>query len=109
MALINQPYIPFDFVNWDSPNRYSYKEPAECSGVYIIAKPGIIEGKLLYQILYVGCSKNVKNRYLGHKLWHDLKKSEGYIKFFFKECSDYKSREKELIKDLQPKHNINGK
>ena len=109
MALRNQPYIEFDFKNWNSLSRYSYSELPSKSGVYIIATPEFIDGKLKYQILYVGSTKNICKRYAGHEKRTIIKREEKYSRFYFTECNDYAKRENELIKQLQPKYNKYGK
>ena len=106
MALRDQPYIEYNFKNWESTSRYSYSEPPQNPGVYVFAKPEIIDGKTKHQILYIGSTKNIFKRYAGHEKRSIIKKNEGFYRFYFMECDDYIQKEKELIKKLQPKYNI---
>lgn len=109
MAENYQPFIEYNFSKWNSPDGYSCVELPNNSGVYVIAVPEFIDGKLKYKILYVGSTKNIFKRYCNHEKRMMIKRDEGYSKFYFIECPDFRKQEKILIKELQPKYNKYGK
>lgn len=91
--------------DWHTPNTYdtNYKEPGNISGVYLLVEPNYANNT--NNILYVGSAKNLKQRYKKHEVLRILKETYGYIRFYFKEEINYRSVEKFLIKQIQPKYN----
>lgn len=93
---------------WLSPNGYScFGVPEEKPGVYIFAIP--IPPYTESEIVYVGSSKNLKKRLLGHEIKKEIKRD--FFKTYFFYCEDFISLEKSLIKKYSPRLNIkhNGK
>ena len=66
MVLENQPFVEYSFRGWGSDGRYSYSEPPQGCGVYVIVNSEFRDGKLMYQMMYVGSSRNIAKRYKGH-------------------------------------------
>lgn len=99
--------MAFKFISqdWKTPNTYScnFAEPPKRSGVYLLTFVDFKTQK--YDILYVGSSKNLNNRYSTHSKITELQKIYHYIQFYFKEVDNYIEVEKQLIKEIQPKYN----
>lgn len=109
MEIDGRVFIKFSFRGWKHTGRYSYTEPPSRPGVYILAVPEIIDGEILYEILYIGSSTNISRRHNGHEKKSIAGLNYDFYRFFFKECDNYLEYEKELIKLLNPKYNKYGK
>lgn len=99
----------FNPEEWLTPNTYdtNYKDAPESSGVYLLVRPTFNYSLQppKFEILYVGSSKCLSQRYSKHEVLRALIKAYGYIQFYFKECQDYIEAEKKLIKQIQPQFN----
>lgn len=99
--------------NWFTPNSFcaDFKYPPEKSGVYLLAstKMDYINKKINYEILYVGSSTNLKQRYETHEVLRRLKDKYEYVKFFFIEHKSHLTEEYRLIKKIKPPYNKIGK
>jgi excinuclease UvrABC nuclease subunit len=91
---------------WKTPNTYSsnYDPPSAKSGVYcfVVYTSHMDRGN----VVYVGSSKSIETRYRGHAVKAALYQEYWYVRFYFKECDNYKQVEKELILKFQPRFNI---
>ena len=102
------------FKSWKTPNTYNnnYMMPPLESGVYIIVRP-ILESDnelrelvMIYEILYIGASKNLSQRYNSHEMLRILRDIYGCVQFYFKiRKKNYMEYEKILIKQYNPKFN----
>jgi excinuclease UvrABC nuclease subunit len=94
---------------WLTPNTYdkNFSFPDNSSGVYLLVNTilSYTNKKVKREILYVGSSSNLIERYSKHEVMRVLKKTHDYIQFFFVKTENYKEIEKSLIKQIQPKHN----
>lgn len=103
----------FESNNWFTVNSYdrNYKYPPKKCGVYLLAQTDVdhLNKKINYTVLYVGSSKNLKQRYETHEKIRELTQKYGYVKFFFKEIENYLIEEYKLIKKIKPKYNKIGK
>jgi len=103
------PAFLFKPNNWTTPNTYdlNYGVPLNKSGVYLLVKTeyDFLEKKMTYEILYVGSSKKIYERFKSHEVLRVLKEVHRYIQFYFKYTLDYIEMEKYLIKQIQPKYN----
>ena len=99
----------FNPKEWQSPNSYddNFAYPPDLSGIYFIVLPKVNYSKKRYEyeILYIGSAKSLKVRYDRHEVMRMLKQFYGYVQFYFKIESDYRTVEKTLIKKLQPQYN----
>jgi excinuclease UvrABC nuclease subunit len=99
---------PFVFVekDWKTENTYNknYAPVPARPGVYLLVNTGF---DLQHEILYVGSSKNLKQRRQRHEVLRVLSEMySGYgVRFYFKEEADYLSVEKQLIKQIQARFN----
>lgn len=99
--------------DWNTENTYdkNYKEIPSSSGVYLIV--GVNFYPFDRKIIYVGSSKNLKQRNNGHSVINKYKSNYDHIQFYFKECGNCLQFEIELIKKINPiynfQHNINNK
>lgn len=105
-----------DFLNselWKTPNSYSsnYKYPLNNTGVYILVNTifNYRKRKISYDILYIGSSKKLKQRYENHEVLRMLNEKYDYVQFFFKECENHITEEYRLINKIKPKFNKIGK
>lgn len=98
-------------MKFKTPNTYAenYSKIPKSSGIYFFCTPfyedGILFGYDKEQIIYIGSSKNLYNRYSSHSLKKQLRKSTK-ISFYFFETENYKQIEIELIKEIKPIFNI---
>lgn len=103
------PAFLFEPQNWKTPNTYNknYGTPSNEPGVYLLVKTDLneVNKEVVHEILYVGSSTNLYNRFKKHEVLRVLKKTHEYIQFYFIHTKDYAELEKKLIKDIQPKHN----
>lgn len=101
--------IDFNPISWFTPNTYekNFKEPTSTPGVYVITNSTIDWNNKTKElnILYVGSTKNLKQRYSRHEVLRVLREVYDFCQFFFIEHSDYLALEKELIVKYQPKFN----
>lgn len=94
----------------NTPNTYdrNFKEVPKKSGVYFFVAPyyhdyvSLIGGSEYYEIIYIGSSKNLFNRYNNHEL---RRKNIFDLKFYFIESENYYEDEIKLIKYFQPIYN----
>ena len=82
----------------------------EKSGVYMIIGCDLDSMEKNYrgyrkEVLYVGCSKNLKMRYISHEVLNILRQVYEYVMFYFRETKDYKENEIKLIKLHKPRFN----
>lgn len=91
--------------DWETPNTYdnNFQPVPEKSGVYLLVH-WPLDGRSK-EILYVGCAKNLKQRYEKHEVLRTLCNVFDYIRFYFKETEDYIKNEKFLIQAIRPKFN----
>lgn len=101
----------FSLYDWVTPNTYNnnFEYPPPRCGVYIIVTSWWINKDRGYKVLYVGQSKNLKNRYENHEVIKRAYEEYDYVQFYFMECDNHVEEEKKLIKKYQPLYNINGK
>lgn len=94
---------------WKTPNTYgsNFGSPSNNPGVYLLVKTeiDIIKQTISYEILYVGSSKKLYERFKNHEVFRFLKQVHEYVQFYFLHTLDYLETEKKLIKQIQPKHN----
>ena len=91
---------------WNTENTYdfNYKPKPNKPGVHLIVAITFIS--FGYDIIYVGSSCNLKNRYKNHEVIRSESNNYDHIQFYFKECDNYLEIEKKLIKVIQPKLNV---
>ena len=106
---MNAPAFQFISEDWFTPHTWglNYKEPPKSSGVYLVVHPVVSykPRKIDWQILYIGSSKNLHERYEGHEVIRLLGEVYGYVRFYFKEEQHYRAVEKKLIGLIQPRFN----
>ena len=103
----------FNFIEKDWYTERSmdcnYKSIPNKSGVYLLVdrKLTFKKDKVLVEntILYVGSSKNLKQRYKSHSTHRLLKEIFGDVIFYFKETDNYIEEEKALIKQTKARFN----
>jgi len=100
----------FNNLEWATPNSYdsNYKRVPNKSGVYLIVVFNYEFGLIPtgeFEILYVGSSKNLYNRYSSHPIISKLKKKYYCLQFYFMECDNFRVKEIDLIKSIRPKYN----
>lgn len=102
----------FAFVEdeWKTNRTYNenYSEIPNVPGVYLLVKTdlNLKTGEKKYEILYVGSSKNLKQRHARHEVLRILTEIYGSdIRFYFKEEQNYLSVEKWLIKQTKARFN----
>jgi excinuclease UvrABC nuclease subunit len=104
------PAFKFIEKEWSTPDTYdrNYKAIPECSGVYFLVHRDhnfLKSLKVKYKILYVGSSKNLKQRYRSHEVHRILREIFGDVVFYFKETDNYIEEEKALIKQTEARFN----
>ncbi len=113
LFLINT--IPFELNGWKTPNAYSnkwYGEPPNSPGLYVFVFCGSIQDffdrKRQPNIaLYVGMSKNLRNRLTAHPIAAKLRERFDYFQVYFKESDEnLLGQEKSLIQKYNPPYNI---
>ena len=94
---------------WNTPNCYSgnFSDVPNKCGVYMIIRTelnNVINCSYNRSILYIGSSKNLRTRYMGHDILKTVKilLSNDHIGFYFMITDDYKTIEKQLIKQYNP-------
>lgn len=98
--------------SWQTPNSYSnsFAPLPNGPGIYLLVLATWRDGVLNHQILYVGMSRNVANRFKGHEVKKICQKvfKDDYIKVYFKQCpiDDLRTRERKLIKQFNPPYNL---
>lgn len=94
---------------WKTPNTYNnnFAEPPEKPGIYVFVV--YVEPNDRGNIVYIGSSVNLSNRYHGHRAKIFLYEQYWYVRFYFKETENFKEEEKRLIQKFQPKFNIQHK
>ncbi|MCO1498263.1 hypothetical protein, partial [Limosilactobacillus reuteri] len=77
----------------------------------LLVKPNLdyINKKISYDILYIGSSKKLKQRYENHEVLRMLNEKYDYVQFFFRECKNHITEEYRLINKIKPKYNKIGK
>lgn len=93
--------------DWFTPNTYNtnFRELPKSKGVYLLVSTTFGEKECFYEVLYVGSSKNLINRYKNHEVKRELQEIYDYIQFYFKEVENHFEVEKSLIKQIQPEYN----
>ncbi len=103
----------FNSKDWKTPNTFcsNFKYPPNDTGVYLLVKPNLdyVNKKIDYDILYVGSSKKLKQRYENHEVLRMLTEKYEYVQFFFKECKNHITEEYRLINKIKPPYNKIGK
>lgn len=103
------PAFLFESKEWKTPNTYdsNFGSPSNKPGVYLLVKTDvdILKKTISHEILYVGSSKKLYERFKNHEVLRLLKQVHEYIQFYFLHTLDYIEMEKLLIKKIQPKHN----
>lgn len=96
---------------WSTPNTYNrnFEVPPQVPGVYVILgvrnyPDGLDPITFSPECVYVGSSKNLYKRYLGHPVRSN--KDFWWTGFYFKPEANYLEIEKRLIKGLRPLLNI---
>jgi excinuclease UvrABC nuclease subunit len=106
----NQTEFVFVEEDWFTPNTYdrNFKSTPNKSGVYLIIIPhyDFNNKSVQHEIVYIGSAKDLLVRYSKHELLRFLKNRNQYVRFYFKECNNYRAEEKRLIKLVQPQYNI---
>ncbi len=99
---------PFKFIeeDWKTESTYNknFAFPPERPGVYLLVNA---THDLQYEVLYVGSSKNLKQRRQRHEVLRVLSEvCDGWgVRFYFKEEDDYLEVEKKLIQQTQARYN----
>lgn len=111
--LVDSPI--WDFLeSWRTPNCYSnkYDSLPKSAGVYLlVAAYHTDQGLLAHDVVYVGMSRNIFNRFKQHEVKKACELHYGrrvHIKVYFKRCSANALRRKErnLIKKFNPPFNL---
>ena len=93
---------------WRTPNSYSndYEEIPPEAGIYVLVN--IDKSTNNEKILYVGMSKNLKNRLNSHQLRKRLENEFDFIHIFFirKNAQILRKEEKNIIKKYNPPYNL---
>lgn len=94
--------------DWFTPHTYNrnYKKIPESAGVYLILGCQDVFDMHKREVVYIGSSKNLAQRYRVHDTIPKIRLKYRWIFFYFKETEDYISFEKELIFKFNPKFNI---
>jgi hypothetical protein len=105
-----QTSFVFNHREWWSPNSYcnDYDVPPSRPGVYLLGRllPAKRPKDMVYEILYVGSSKSLHKRLKRHPVKRLLEVHYGnVVSIHFQERDNYREREKELIKLIQPLYN----
>jgi excinuclease UvrABC nuclease subunit len=106
--------INFDFdileSGWRTADTYDrdFKPTPEVCGVYFILASDFVylKPKTIQQIIYVGCSSNLKKRYTNHPVIKNNYRKYSCLQFYFMPDNDYKKSEIALIKKIRPLLNI---
>lgn len=110
---MNKEKKEFNFKEWKTANSFdlNFGYPENRCGVYLLVKTDLdyINKKINHEILYVGSSKKLKQRYNSHEVLRELKEKYDYIQFYFKYTKNHIIEEYKLIKKLKPKYNKIGK
>ena len=81
--------------------------PSSCGVYFILGTINTFGSKIIKQeIIYVGCSANLKKREHKHPILKKHRREYSYVQFFFKCDDNYKVTEIELIKKFKPRYNI---
>lgn len=95
---------------WRTQNTYTerFDYPENKPGVYFFL--GIKNKDPLndIELIYIGSSKNIKQRKQGHDLLKKIKGQYDHVHLYFKYCNNYILEERKLIKQFNPKFNIYG-
>ena len=107
--MIYENVLLFKHNELKTPNSYdrNFMYPTNNSGVYFIVRPYLSDCNLKfeYDILYIGSSNCLHERYKRHEVLRILNEVYGYVQFYFKEIDNYIEVEKATIKHYQPKYN----
>lgn len=99
----------FEPDKWLTPNTYNrnFSQPPKEPGVYllVVVNYDLLQKSASYDIVYVGSSYNLKQRYGRHEVLRFLSEIHDYVQFYFMVDENYKETEKQLIRQIQPKHN----
>lgn len=93
---------------WNTPDTYDkqYLEVPKTAGVYcIVVKYDPDERPVRKEILYIGCSGNLRRRWNGHEVIRNIRTSypSASIQFYFKIVErEYEEEEAMLITVYQP-------
>ena len=102
----------FKTKEWLTPNSYNnnFSHPTNKPGIYLLVYTEIdfVDFGIKYEILYIGCSKNLAKRLGGHEILRCLEIFYDYIQIYFREEKNYKKIEKILISQVKPKFNRLG-
>lgn len=110
--MAKKPVFKFIESEWLTPNTYgsNYEKPPKKPGVYLIVnmklnfrKCGV---KVTPEILYVGSTKNLANRYAHHEKLVVFRQLFDYVGFYFREVDDYYETEKRLIRATGARFNV---
>lgn len=114
MSAVSQDDLKKIAKDWLSPNTYNcnFETPPDKPGVYMIiitnldymADVNVNQKK----VIYVGSSKNLNKRYVGHEVVKIARAllPQYHVGFYFKLDDDYKNTEKYLIKKYKPLINL---
>ena len=112
--------IKFKPCEWLTPNTYgnNYSQPPQLPGVYVISvfKFNLKTHLEFFEILYIGSSKNLYNRWNHHSIldkirdqvYSNRKTQPIYLEhcgFYFLESDDFKNLEARLIQKYKPPFN----
>lgn len=101
----NDSKFTFDESEWNTNRTYNrnYAPVPSSPGVYLIV---YTDKHLNNEILYVGSSYNLKQRYLRHEVLRILQEVYGNdVRFYFKVEPDYKNVEINLIRQTKARFN----
>lgn len=113
MKIIQKNPHDFDIEKWKTPRTYcnNFSPIPEKSGVYAVLDIQLLEyAALSIEVLYIGISKNLKQRTKGSAILSKIRKEYADVYIYFQEIShNFREKEKEYIKSFQPKFNIQHK
>lgn len=92
---------------WNTERTYNnnFKTIPNTCGVYLLVNRTYNNTKTNYEILYVGSSKNLKQRYNKHEVLRLLKEFYNDVVFYFVETNNYITTERNLIQQTKARFN----
>jgi excinuclease UvrABC nuclease subunit len=105
--------IEFSFLrNWFTPNTYDsdFAPLPARPGVYLLVRTAWYP-KWSQRVLYVGMSRNLRQRLLAHPVWAECEQQNGKfdcVRVYFRTCpsSSLRRVEKALIRLFHPGYNL---
>jgi len=120
MSEIPTQLIPYNNGEWFTPNTYTskiYSCLPKASGIYAIVKAtlDLYNRRCEKEVMYVGMSQNIAQRYSGHEIRKMIEEDLGedplpWLQIYFFRCSDnLRDVEREIISGINPPYNIAGR